>query len=263
MSLVGTQQSLWRYPVKSMRGEQLAQAFVGYAGIYGDRIFAISSSECPAVFPYITGREQAQMLLYQPRFRQSDKAARPPTLEEAESIGSGLTPVFADPTEMLVDVETPAGQKLAIDDPLLMEQIGSILGRDHSLSVMRSDRAMTDCRPISLISNQTTDLLAEELEMKLDKRRFRANIYFDAEVAEGFIENALVGKTVKIGQRAVLAIVERDARCKMITLDPDSAESNPDVLRTVVRKHNGTAGVYAVVLVEGMVRAGDGIELVE
>jgi uncharacterized protein YcbX len=263
MSLIGIVQSLWRYPVKSMRGEQIPQAFVGYAGIYGDRIFAIRSSESPAVFPYITGREQAQMLLYQPRFRQSDKAARPPTLEEAESIVPGLSPVFADLSEMLVDVETPAGQKLAIDDPLLMEQIGSTLGKDHSLSVMRSDRSMTDCRPISLISNQTTDLLAEELEIKLDKRRFRANIYFDSDAGEGFAENTLVGKTVKIGKRAILAIVERDPRCKMITLDPDSAESNPAVLRTVVKKHNGTAGVYAVVLVEGMVRTGDGIELVE
>jgi uncharacterized protein len=60
MSIVGQIDSLWRYPVKSMRGEELSEAFVGFSGVYGDRLFAFKSSACPEGFPYLTGREQRE-----------------------------------------------------------------------------------------------------------------------------------------------------------------------------------------------------------
>jgi uncharacterized protein len=63
MTIVGKVESLWRYPVKSMRGEELTEAFVGFAGIYGDRLFAFKSAARPVGFPYLTGREQMNMLL--------------------------------------------------------------------------------------------------------------------------------------------------------------------------------------------------------
>jgi uncharacterized protein YcbX len=72
MSLVGKVESLWRYPVKSMRGEELEEAFVGFSGVYGDRLFAFKSSAAPKGFPYLTGREQEEMLLYRPRFRHPE-----------------------------------------------------------------------------------------------------------------------------------------------------------------------------------------------
>ena len=86
MSIVGRIDSLWRYPVKSMRGEELDEAFVGFSGVYGDRLFAFKSSGCPKGFPYLTGREQREMLLYRPRFRHPDKAAKPANLAEAEAL---------------------------------------------------------------------------------------------------------------------------------------------------------------------------------
>ena len=70
MSIIGTVESLWRYPVKSMRGEELDEMFAGYAGVYGDRLFAFKSSASPKGFPYLTGREQREMLRYRPRFRE-------------------------------------------------------------------------------------------------------------------------------------------------------------------------------------------------
>lgn len=81
MKSVGYVESLWRYPVKSMRGEELQEAFVGFAGVYGDRVYAFHSSAAPVGFPYLTGREQEQMLLYQPIFRDQHKMARPVNLE--------------------------------------------------------------------------------------------------------------------------------------------------------------------------------------
>ena len=120
---------------------------------------------------------------------------------------------------------------------------------------------MTDCRPVSLFSIQTAHQLGEEIGTALDKRRFRANIYIDLKAAAGFAEDAFVGNILRIGSKAVISILERDPRCKMITLDPDTAEPNPEVLRKVNRAHDNMAGVYGAVLVEGMVRHGDEIEL--
>src|SRR5512132_3822830 len=119
MAIIGKVESLWRYPVKSMRGEELAEAFIGFAGVYGDRLFAFKSSSRPAGFPYLTGREQESMLLYRPRFRDPDKAAKPPNLAEAEAIAPGITPLPGAPADLVVEVETPSGEVLAVDDPAL------------------------------------------------------------------------------------------------------------------------------------------------
>src|SRR5215472_16452350 len=69
MSVVGKVESVWRYPVKSMRGEQMPEIFAAFAGVWGDRLFAFKSAATPVGFPYLTGREAHEMLLYQPRFR--------------------------------------------------------------------------------------------------------------------------------------------------------------------------------------------------
>jgi MOSC domain-containing protein len=261
MSVVGQVESLWRYPVKSMRGEALAEAFIGFAGVYGDRLFAFKSSTRPKGFPYFTGREHAELLLYRPRFRHPDKAARPPNLTEAEAIGPGINPVVAEPAELAVEVETPAGEVLAIDDPALARQLSGGNGDGRTLALLRSERALTDCRPVSLFSIQTVRQLADEIGIALDQRRFRANVYMDLGTGAGFAEDGFVGRSLRLGSKAVIAILERDPRCKMITLDPETARPSPEVLRKVTRAHEGMAGVYGAVLVEGMVRTGDAIEL--
>ena len=66
---------------------------------------------------------------------------------------------------------------------------------------------------------------------------------------------------LRIGSKVTIAVLERDPRCKMITLDPDTAEPNRAILRQVSRAHDGMAGVYGAVLVEGMVHRGDEVEL--
>jgi uncharacterized protein YcbX len=261
MSIVGEVESLWRYPVKSMRGEELAEAFVGYSGVYGDRLFAFRSSAAPVGFPYLTGREQREMLLYRPRFRHPDKAARPPNQAEAEALAPGLNPLFADPADLAVEVETPSGEVLRVDDPALARLLVERLGDGHVLTLMRSERAMTDCRPVSLFSIQTARQLGDEIGTALDKRRFRANVYVVLESAAGFAEDEFVGHTLRLGPKVVIAVLERDPRCKMITIDPETAEPSGAILRQVSRAHEGMAGVYGAVLVEGMVDRGDDVEL--
>ena len=265
MSVVGQVESVWRYPVKSMRGEALPEIFVGFSGVYGDRLFAFKSAAAPAGFPYFTGRERPEMLLYGPRFRHPQKAALPPNLAASEELAPGLNlnPVGADPAELAVDVETPSGKVLAIDDPGLLRELAEEAGDGHSLTLLRSERSMTDCRPISLFSLQTARQLGEEVGAVLDKRRFRANVYLDLADAGGFSENGLVGRKVRIGSKVMVSVLERDPRCKMITLDPATAAQNPEVLRRVAQAHDGMAGVYAAVLVEGTIRAGDPVGTVD
>jgi len=243
MSTIGKVHSLWRYPVKSLRGEELEEAFVGFHGIHGDRVFAFGSSASSKGVLYLTAREQHEMLLYRPRYRHADK----------------VTP-SADPADLVLDVETPSGEVLAVDDPALIRRLGERIGDGQAVTLLRSDRAMTDCRPVSLCSVQTVNQIGDEVGAAINKLCFRANIYLDFDSAAGFHEDTFVGRKLRIGAEVTISVLERDPRCKMITLDPDTAESDPRILRTVAQAHDGKAGVYAAVLVEGIVRQGDPVE---
>jgi uncharacterized protein YcbX len=262
MTIVGTVESLWRYPIKSMAGEAIKEAFVGFAGIYGDRIYGFVNSAAPAGTPFFTARDRRDMLLYRPRFRDPVIAAKPPNQAEAEELGPGLTPLYPSAPKLAVDVQTPTGEALAVDNPALISQLAQCVSKGV-LSLVRSDRAMTDCRPVSLISLQTIQLLGEEVNTGLDKRRFRANVYVQLTTGGGFAEDFFVGRKLQIGSRAVVAATIRDERCKMITIDPDTAEHTPAILRNVARSHDGHAGIYCAVLTEGMVQVGDPIVLLD
>ncbi len=262
MSVIGTVESLWRYPVKSMSGEEIDEAFLGFSGVYGDRLFAFRSTAAPEGFPYLTARVQKEMLLFRPGFRKPEAAAKPTNLAAAQDLAPGATPIYADPADLVVDVETPAGEVFAIDDPKLIERLRRGIGEEHQLTLLRSHRSMTDCRPISLFSLQTARQIGKELGAEIDPRRFRANIFADLASEHGFAEDGYVGCELRIGSRAVISVLERDPRCKMITLDPDTTESDPQVLKVVAQGHDSKAGVYGAVLVEGTIRRGDRIELI-
>jgi uncharacterized protein YcbX len=263
VSVIGTIESLWRYPVKSMRGEELEELFVGYAGVYGDRLFAFQSPDIRAGLPFLTGREQRRMILYRPRFRHPEKAARPINLAEAAQLSPLVNPVSGSAADLMIDVETPDGKTFAIDDPDLIEHLRAGVHEKPALLLHRSDKAITDCCPVSLISVQSARKLGEESGVAVDKRCFRANVYLDLTSADGFAEDRLVGKSLRIGSKVTVQILARDGRCMLITLDPDTAEKSPAVLKAVAQEHEGMAGVYAAVLTEGIIRKGDPIELIE
>ena len=167
----------------------------------------------------------------------------------------------ATPAELMIDVQTPDGQTFTIDSPELINRLRAGLNQKHELTLLRCDKAITDCRPVSLLAVQTAKKLGEETGFDVDKRRFRANIYIDLMSADGFAEDQFVGKSLRIGPQVVVSILQRDGRCMMITLDPDTAEKSPPVLKTVAQKHEGKAGIYSAVIVEGLVRKGDPVEL--
>jgi uncharacterized protein YcbX len=262
VATVGKVESLWRYPVKSMAGEELAEAFLGFSGVYGDRCYAFRDSAARKGFPYLNANVQQRMLLYRPRFRHPERAAAPPNLAEAAAIAPGVTPANAGPGDLALEVITPRGEVVSVDDPGLLEMLREGLRGEHRLALVRSDRALTDCRPVSLIGLQTVRQVEGEVGSPIDKRRFRANVYLDL-AAGGFGEDRLVGRKLRVGSQAVLAVLERDPRCKMISLDPDTGGHDPEVLRKVAQAHGAYAGVYCAVLVEGVVATGDPVEVVD
>src|SRR5258708_2924215 len=192
-----------------MRGEELPELFAGYAGVYGDRLFAFTSSTAPKGFPWFTGRDQRQMIRYRARFRDAEKAARPVNLSDAEK--HNANPVSAGATELMIDVETPDGKTLAIDDPALIDNLRSNVDGKYDLTLLRSEKALTDACPLSILSVQTAKKLGAEIGIDVDKRRFRASVYVDlANNANGFAEDQFVGRTLRIGEKVTVAVLQRD-----------------------------------------------------
>jgi uncharacterized protein YcbX len=241
----------------------MPEAFMGFSGFYGDRCYAFKNSSARKGFPYLTATAHEQMLRYRPQFRYPERAAKPPNLTEAMSIAPGVSPANPEPDDFMMDVVTPSGTVIAVDDPALIEMLGEGLHGENHLALVSSDRAMIDCRPVSLISLQTIRQVESDVGIPMDKRRFRANIYLDLISDAGFAEDEMVGRKLRIGPSAEIMVLERDPRCKMISLDPDTGEHNPEVLRKVAEGHGACAGVYCAVLVEGVLTSGDSIELLD
>lgn len=235
----GTLTHLRRYPVKGMSGEDLDEAFVTFAGLLGDRVYAFLDPQGNAEFPWMTARVWAEMILLKPRFISA------PTAQHR-------CPGDAD---YRIEVTTPAGEKFDIAAPELRAHLENKFGRPIALRF--SERTMMDARPVSLLSRQSIDALSKEVGIPVDLRRFRPNFIVDWASAGARHEDSLIGRTIRVGQEAAFVVAKKDGRCKVITLDPDTAQAAPEVLEVVARNHAGCVGVYAVVLREGIVRRGD------
>ena len=143
------------------------------------------------------------------RVKESDRLAA-----TADMLRANGVKVEVSGDDLIVDVETPSGERLPVDDPRLISMLCEGIRERHRLTLARSDRAMTDCRPVSLFSVQTVRQLGKEFGINMDKRRFRANIYIELESGDAFAENDLVGRRLRIGDKVVIAVTDRDPRCK-------------------------------------------------
>jgi hypothetical protein len=259
---LGTIESIWRYPVKGMRGEEIPHVYTAYTGLMGDRIYGVVAADGSPGHPWHTGRNQAEFVLYNARYKSGEELLLPKNLDASYGEWpAGIDPIYPDADAFKVSVETPGGATYDdIENPAFIEDLENTTGRSLRLHV--TQRGQFDARPVSLFSLSAAAKLGEELGMKIDKRRFRANFYVEWDDQDDpFYELSLVGKTLKIGDWLEVVIVERDPRCKMITLDPDTAEPTPQLLRHLARSHGGDAGVFAAVLQRGRVNKGDPIIL--
>jgi hypothetical protein len=233
--------------------------FVAYTGVMGDRVYAISSSSATPEFPWHTNREQEEFVLYQARYKNPQRTLKPVAMEAA--LKELLNPPYPLADAFALEIETPDGKTLDIEDPAFLDELGD--NSEGELTLHFTQKNAVDCRPLSLFSHQTLSQLGQETGMDLDKRRFRANFYVDWTATDGFYENELINRRLKAGERLEIMILELDPRCKSITVDPDTAETQPRILKHIARKHDGFAGVYAAVLTEGRVKADDAIYLID
>ena len=227
---VGTITHISRYPVKSMRGESLDSTHVGFTGLPLDRSFAFVQEGVHTSFPWFTGRECKELLQCQPL------------------VGEGRWPTMR--------VQSPAGE-FDLGSTEFARQLEVWSGKKSRL---HSDyRGCQDVAYISVISTATVRALAEAGGVADDQRRFRMNFVVDLG-DKPFAEKVWVGKQIQIGGVTV-AVHQQDRRCNMITLDPDTGLSTPEVLKKCGELNEVHAGVYGSVLVEGNVNLGDTVDV--
>lgn len=236
---IGSIQALYRYPVKSMAGEALEQAPLGWHGLAGDRRFAFRRVSEQGGFPWLTASKVPALIRYQPH-----------RLDNA--------PDQHHPTHVL----TPDGQVLELRSNQLLNEIAGRYGAEVEL--MQLKQGIFDEAPISLITLATSEKITGEAGKPADIRRFRPNIVIDTGQNDSFTEDQWVGKTLVFGDAAdspAVHVTMRDERCVMVNLQPDTAQSDPAVLKTVVQLNQNCAGVYATVLRPGTLTVGQTIHL--
>lgn len=243
---VGHIAALFRYPVKSMHGEVLDELEIAPDGPPGDRRYAFARDDGPSDFPYLTGRQIPDLLGYVPYFS-----------------------VPEDPRHSAVRVRTPDGDDLAVESEELRAWLERAYGRP--IRLLPADGApYPDAAPVSLISTATVAALGTlaGARASLDPRRFRPNILFTPSTPSQpgeSPEDDWIGRTVQLGAGASaprVRVQEKDVRCKMINIEPDSRDTNLDLLAAMVRARRQTAGVYARVERAGIVVVGAPVLLV-
>jgi len=228
---VGTVIEITRYPVKSMAGEPLSCAELDWQGIEGDRQYCFYRTADKGRFPWLSGRDFSRLVAYRARFR--DPAA---------------------PRSSPIDVLTPDGTSLALDDPSLLAEVAS--GAGCALGLLQSGRGLADAMPLSIVSTATHAALDAARGARLDRRRFRTNILIDSEVREGEWRGMRLGFG-REAEGAEVLIADAIPRCALITVDPDTGARDPAILGTVAREFGNRIGVYAMPVRPGVARLGD------
>ena len=224
---VGRLAAIWRYPVKSMAEESLQGADVSWNGLAGDRRWAfVQPGKTASNFPWLTIRQLPQMNRYRPRFTDLDRP------EASQTV-----------------VRTPSGEDLDVTDPRLAGELGV------GVQVMKQNRGVFDWMPLTLLTTRSVASLSALVGDALDPLRFRPNLLVEP-TAEGFPEDAWVGRTLRIGGLRMRGD-ERDARCVMVNVDPATSAKDPRVLKAIAAQRQNCLGLYAHTVEPGRVSVGD------
>jgi uncharacterized protein YcbX len=230
MREVGRVVALWRYPVKSMKGQALDEVEVSWHGFAGDRRWAfIRDGLERSHFPWLTIRERPQMWHYEPFFAEPEKPDKSATM-----------------------VRTPDGRELDVADPALAEELGD------GVRLIKQNRGVFDMAPLSLISAQTVAGIGALAGAELTPLRFRPNLVVEA--SGDFPEEGWVGSVLRIGGFS-MRVDQKDERCVMINVDPATTERNSAVLKTAGREREACLGVYGTTVEPGRVAVGDPVML--
>lgn len=242
---VGVVKELYRFPVKSMRGEALPEAHGAWHGLDGDRRYAFVRSDNRSGFPWLTGRQVPQLLQYTPYYTQPEEVMDSP-----------------------VEVMLPDGRILPIDAPELNQELAEAYGQPVHL--IKIGRGAFDSQTISVMSTATVAALSEAVRTAvpegnpLSPLRFRQNIIIESFDAQPFVEERWLDSSLVFGSQPDglrLRLNRRIQRCVMINIDPETSEKESAVLKTVAQTRQNCAGVYGSTERPGMIRVGDVVRL--
>jgi uncharacterized protein YcbX len=236
---IGHVEAIFRYPVKSMGGERLEAAKLGWHGLEGDRRLAFRRLDDRGGFPWLTASKLPDLLLFAP-YRPEDGA-------------QGDLPTH---------VRTPDGEEM----PVFGEDLAAEVGRRYGAPVqmMQLNHGIFDEASLSVIASDTVREIGRLAGRSLDMRRFRPNIVVRLLRPVPFQEDEWVGGVLSFGEGddvPAVTVTMRDVRCSMLCLDPDSASTAPEVLKAVVRANQNTAGIYGTVTRIGRLAVGQPILL--
>ncbi len=233
---VGNIKALYRYPVKSMAGESVEEIRVGWHGFEADRRYSFVQSENKAGFPWLTARQFHKLILYKPRFEDSENAKM---------------------SEIIVT--TPDGKELPLKSDEILEEIQKDSG--YKIHWMQLYSGIFDSMDLSVISTNTIDAISEKVGIKMDPRRFRPNILIEPDDKKAS-EQKWIGKTLVFGEHGDLARIRlnrEDPRCLIVSLDPDTAERNEEIQKEIALNFKNEAGVYASCNWPGKIHVGQNI----
>jgi uncharacterized protein YcbX len=250
--------SLWRYPVKSMQGEELNASYITTSGLIGDRQLAVVDSATGKVAGAKNPRKWPGFFYFRAAYTE------PPVA------GMGLP---------AVRVTMPDGTSATTDDDDLPKLLSEALGKEVTLSgflpvataedyVVADDDVVTwdmptgtffDSATVHLVTTATLDKLRSLYPAgRFEPRRFRPNIIVATPPQmAGFVENDWVGREIMIGPEVRLRITMTTGRCVMTTLPQGDLPHDRGILKTAVAHNDAAIGVYADVLSGGSVRRGD------
>jgi len=262
---VGSIVSLWRYPVKSMMGEELNAVPVTQRGLLGDRAYALVDSAEGKVASAKNPRKWPGLFDFRAAYVEPPRAdGTIPPVRITLPDGTIVTSQDEDVDQI---VSATLGRQVALRaappaKPNLEEYWPDIEGLDHRDTV--TDEAMPagtffDAAAIHLLTTSTLDALRSAYrEGRFEVRRFRPNIVLRPSSPEAdFTEDAWMGRTLRLGQEVRISITGPCPRCVMTTLAQGDLPSDPGILRTAAKQHHAHVGVYAKVLAGGVVKRGD------
>ncbi len=261
--------SLWRYPVKSMQGEELNSSIVGERGLLGDRAYALIDASDGKVASAKNPRKWPNLFAFRAAYSEEPRANSGPapvriTLPDGTfaagnqaNLASLLKPILG--REINLKASVP-------DNPVLEGYWPDMEGLDHRDKVTDVEMpagTFFDLATIHLLTTATLDRLRSHYpEGRFEVRRFRPNIVVAVDgQPRAFVENDWVGKTLLLGSEVRLKIIQPCGRCVMTTLPQSDLPQDPGILRTAVQQNKGQVGVYATVVRVGTVRRGDSVRL--
>lgn len=229
---VGAIEALFRYPVKSMSGEPLDCADLGWHGLDGDRRLGFRRTGDRSGFPWLTATKVPELILFAPQ-RQQPGASLP------------------------THVRTPEGKDLDLFGEELAMEVGRRYG--SPVEMMYLDRGIFDEASVSVITSTTVAEIGTLAGQRADVRRFRPNIVIASVRSVPFEEDAWVNGVLSFGEgddAPAIGITNCDERCSMVNFDPDSARTTSEVLRAIVRVRDNKAGVYGTTTRRGRLVVG-------